>query len=251
MKYKKSLDSKQMYSDSPFGKFSYDRARSKKKFFNVLMNIKNKEYKKLYDIGCGQGYWFNIYEKLGFRKDNIVGLDQSRTSIKELKKKGYAVYEGDVLNLPFPNEVSDLTICNGVIHHTANSFKAFSELCRITKKRGGIIICVYNIWNPYFLFVYKLTFPLRYFYWNISKSIFTPTYIISYFLVQLLFLILFGRFQNKDTIKTLLMDQVFTPFAELFSQRKIKNYGSINNLTLLDEGLHTYCLMRYARFIKK
>jgi SAM-dependent methyltransferase len=250
LKSDKARNSKRMYTDYPYNKFGYDRTRLSSKFLDLLIDVKDKKNKNVYDIGCGGGYWFDVYEKQGFSKENIVGLDQSTSAVKIIKEKGYTVYEGDALNLPFADEVSDITICNGVIHHTVDSRKAFSELCRITKNGGEIMVSVYNIWHPYYFFVHKLSFPLRYAYWNITKSVFPPVYLLTYGIIQITSLLIYLRLQKHYDVKRLLMDEVFNPVVELFSLRKLKRYGVSSGLTFITGGYYFFNSMLYARFTK-
>jgi ubiquinone/menaquinone biosynthesis C-methylase UbiE len=249
--FEKQKNSKTMYTDSPQDYFSYDRLNyGYSVFLDPLMDIKEKENKKIYDIGCGGGYWFNLYKRYGFKKKNIVGLDQSATSVLSLKNKGYEVCEGNAIEMPFSDEVSDVTMSNGVIHHTVDSKKAFEELCRITKKHGEIFVGVYNIWHPYFFIVHKLTFPFRYIYWNISRSVYKPVYFAAYLALQAFSLLFLRRLLSKADVKRIVMDQIFTPVAELFSHGKLKKYGQECGVTMLSSGLYQMCFMRYARFRK-
>ena len=249
--FKKQRNSKEMYTDSPHDNFSYDRMNyGYSNFFEPLIDIKEKENNKIYDIGCGGGYWFSLYEKYGFKKQNIVGLDQSATAILAKKNKGFIVCQGNALEMPFPDEVSDVTISNGVIHHTVDSKKAFEELCRITKPNGKIFVGVYNIFHPYFFIIHKLTFPFRFIYWNISKSIFKPIYFCAYIVLQVYSLLFRRVLLNKVDVKRILLDQVFTPVAELFSHGKLLKYGKEFDVTIVASGFYHFFFMRYAVFRK-
>jgi SAM-dependent methyltransferase len=239
-----------MYTETPHADHGYERRRYSERFFDLLADIEGKEHRTIYDIGCSAGNWFYVYEEHGFKQENIVGLDQSTSAVEKAKKKGYTVHEGTVLDLPFPDEVADVTITHGVIHHTVDSQRAFEQLCRITKRGGWLLVSVYNVWSPFFLIVHRLTFPLRYVYWNITKSIYIPTFILTYPIVQIGILVLFGKFGTNIDVKRLLMDQVFVPAAETFSARKLRGYGQACGLTLVEEGVFHLGLMRYAKFKK-
>lgn len=250
--FDKSKNSKEMYTNFSFGQFQYDRMKFNQVFIRLFEDIKNKKQKRIYDIGCGRGYWFDLYQRMGFKKENITGIDQSTSAIKELKQKEYSAYEADALQLPFSDEVSDITVANGVIHHTVDPFKAFKELCRITKSGGGvIIITVYNLWHPYRILVHKLTFPLRYYYWNISKRISIPVFYIGGLGIQIIAILLLHRFLKKSVVKTMVMDEIFSPVAKLFSRRDMIKYGNSMNVTLMEEGLYSFGTMRYAKYKKQ
>ena len=51
---------------------------------------------------------------------------------------------GDNLKLKFKDNSSDITMSQGVIHHTLDMFKSLSELIRVTKKGGNILLLVYG-----------------------------------------------------------------------------------------------------------
>ena len=51
----------------------------------------------------------------------------------------------DIGRMPFlPNESFDYVSCDQVIHHTANPFKTFQELVRITRPKGELSVYVYR-----------------------------------------------------------------------------------------------------------
>ncbi len=112
------------------------------------MYFEYKDYcdKKLFDIGCGTGYWLDVYVRKGITKENITGVDLAPSNVEDLQKKGFKAVCGNVLNLDLNDNVSDLTMCNGVIHHTNDPFKAFNELVKIKKpgRKIQIGICPGN-----------------------------------------------------------------------------------------------------------
>ena len=240
---------REMYNDFPFGNFSYGKKREK--YESLLFKLLRESGKKhkLFDIGCGAGYWLNVYIREGIPKENITAVDLAPNNIENLKKKGFNAVCASVLCLPFENNVSDLTVCNGVIHHTEDPLKAFSELVRITKSGGYIYLKVYNIWNPYFYIVHRAMLPVRYFYWHISKKIFDWVYPLSAILFQPLALLAFGEFLDNETGKAILMDQVFTPRADLFSKGKILSYAKKYNCEVI-EFEYDRCFIMIGAVIK-
>jgi ubiquinone/menaquinone biosynthesis C-methylase UbiE len=151
---------KELYDDITFGHLSYDRARHNPLLFRFLGMIKPGE--RVFDIGCGAGYWMQVYVDYGVPKDCIVGVDISPTNVANLRKQGFHAEWGNVLELQLEDGVSDFTVCNGVIHHTNDPFRAFEELARITRPGGYIWLQVYNQWNPYYYIVHRAAYPLRY-----------------------------------------------------------------------------------------
>lgn len=217
----------EMYDDFRFRTFEWNRRKYHKPLFSFLSKIKQGH--RVYDIGCGSGYFLPIYSEVGITKEQITALDLSSTNIENLKKRGYNAICGNVLFLPFPDNVSDFTICNGVIHHTRHPFLAFKELVRITKPGGYIYLNVYNIWHPWFYIVHKATFFLRFIYWNWTKKIGDIAYQISKVIFQPVVFLYSGKFANDEDAKIAFMDQVFTPYAFLFSKSKLLSYAKSCN----------------------
>lgn len=98
------------------------------------------------DIGCGNG------KNMLYRKDvNFEGIDISSEFIKICTNKGLKVSEDDILNLKFSNNYFDNVICIAVIHHLKTieeRVKAISELLRIVKNNGKILIYVWAMEQP-------------------------------------------------------------------------------------------------------
>lgn len=95
------------------------------------------------DIGCGNG------KNMLYRKDcNNYGCDFSESLVKICLKKNLNVVIGDVLSIPYNDNIFDNTICIAVLHHlstTEKRKKAIQELIRVTKGGGKILILVWAL----------------------------------------------------------------------------------------------------------
>ena len=93
------------------------------------------------DIGCGNG------KNMLYRKDCInMGCDLSNNLVNICIQKNLNVVLGNILNIPYKNNIFDYTICIAVIHHLSSANKrkeAINELIRVTKKGGKILILVW------------------------------------------------------------------------------------------------------------
>lgn len=93
------------------------------------------------DIGCGNG------KNMLFRKDCInIGCDFSQNLVNLCKEKNLDVVLGNILDIPFQDNIFDYTICVAVIHHLSTKndrIRAIKELLRVTKIGGKIFILVW------------------------------------------------------------------------------------------------------------
>jgi len=93
------------------------------------------------DIGCGNGKNMLYKENIKFK-----GMDISEEFVKICLARNLDVIQGNILNIPFDNNIFDNTICIAVIHHLNNvsdRINAIGELIRITKIGGHILIYVW------------------------------------------------------------------------------------------------------------
>ena len=106
----------------------------------------NEQFKNkvVLDVGCGSGRWCVLAKQLGAKK--VIGVDSSKKNVRYNNKKfkNIKFVYGDNTNLKIENNFSDITISQGVIHHTIDVFKSLSELIRVTKKNGKILLLVYG-----------------------------------------------------------------------------------------------------------
>tara|TARA_B100000123_G_C25689546_1_gene410133 strand:- start:203 stop:1135 length:933 start_codon:yes stop_codon:yes gene_type:complete len=99
------------------------------------------------DVGCGSGRFCVLASSLQAKK--VYGIDSSKINIDYNKKKfkkftNIKFLFGDNVNLKIKRNFSDITISQGVIHHTVDMFKSLNELIRVTKKGGKILLLVYG-----------------------------------------------------------------------------------------------------------
>lgn len=113
---------------------------------SMLPNIKGK---KILMLGCGTGEESIILEEAGASRENIVGIDLSKESIK-LAKETYPNIEfivGDINNLPFEDNTFDFVYSSLTIHYSATPYIVYDNVYRILKKNG--------------LFLFSTVHPIR------------------------------------------------------------------------------------------
>ena len=93
------------------------------------------------DIGCGNG------KNMKYRPDiKFIGMDLCENFVDICKQSKLNVFHGNILSIPFESDYFDNVISIAVIHHLKTKderMKAISELIRITKPGGRILIYVW------------------------------------------------------------------------------------------------------------
>ena len=96
------------------------------------------------DGGCGHGALSYRLHLLGAKE--VVGVDLKPTPPKEIFEGIPSVkfVEASLIKLPLNDQSFDLVVSSGVIHHTINPEKCFSELSRVLKSGGTLTLGVYG-----------------------------------------------------------------------------------------------------------
>jgi len=121
--------------------------------WNYESELRNLFYKKIIsqsffpkngrilDVGCGIGGLFsNIADKDAYE---FYGIDFSEVAIENIQKRLKGVFvQGDVHNLPFEENFFDNVICMETLEHVDNVQKVLSEIKRVLKPLGRLLITV-------------------------------------------------------------------------------------------------------------
>ncbi|MEO0216720.1 MAG: class I SAM-dependent methyltransferase [candidate division WOR-3 bacterium] len=115
---------------------------------NFFKNINIKKVNKCLDIGCGVGWALTYLSTMKNSSDTLyVGIDISVKALRLAKthlKPSINVLVANGERLPFQDEYFDLVYSLGTIEHFKDPEQGLSEIVRVTKKTGQILLVVPN-----------------------------------------------------------------------------------------------------------
>lgn len=112
---------------------------------NIIKLLDKDRDAKVLDVGCGDGQKTSLFkEKISCNE--IIGADAVPERLKAAKKRGVKV---KLLNLekkwPFPKNHFDVIISNQVIEHIVDLDLFISEIYRVLKPSGYVVISTENL----------------------------------------------------------------------------------------------------------
>ncbi|MGC9003398.1 MAG: class I SAM-dependent methyltransferase [bacterium] len=104
----------------------------------VRSALKGVKIDKVLDVGCGTGGNLSLFN--GF----VVGVDVSMKalSLARRRKKDALLCLGQAENLPFKDNSFDLVLALDLLEHLPDDMKGLSEMHRVLKKGGSLLITV-------------------------------------------------------------------------------------------------------------
>lgn len=91
----------------------------------------------LLDLACGGGLLAPHLAGKGYRH---VGLDLSSTALRTAREHGVVPVRGDVLRLPFGDEVADVVVAGEILEHVIDLPRAVAEACRVLRPGGTLVV---------------------------------------------------------------------------------------------------------------
>jgi 2-polyprenyl-6-hydroxyphenyl methylase/3-demethylubiquinone-9 3-methyltransferase len=91
----------------------------------------------LLDLACGAGLLAPHLRGKGYRH---VGLDLSVPALGQAREHGVLTVQGDVMRLPFADEVADVVVAGEVLEHVPDLAATVAEACRVLRPGGTLVI---------------------------------------------------------------------------------------------------------------
>lgn len=102
------------------------------------------------DLGCGQGLSSYLLWQSGYK---VTGIDLSEQLISIARaryaRENIRFFVGDAEELKFADEEFDAVVSWALVEHLVHVEKAFSEMQRLVKKGGVVIIFASNMISPF------------------------------------------------------------------------------------------------------
>lgn len=110
--------------------------------------IEHAHQKQVLEIGCGTGL---VLERVAPVASRAVGVDLSAGMIARASARGLDVVRGSATALPFADASFDVAYSFKVLAHVPDIALALSEIVRVTRPGGVMLLEFYNPWSLRFV----------------------------------------------------------------------------------------------------
>jgi ubiquinone/menaquinone biosynthesis C-methylase UbiE len=111
------------------------------------------EGKRVLEIGCGRGGFSNYLAHKPAPPERVYGCDYSESALAIARQKYDSVRitwkAEDIMALSFEDNFFDIAVSCETIEHVPHSAKALSELFRVLKPGGKLVLTCPNYFNPF------------------------------------------------------------------------------------------------------
>jgi ubiquinone/menaquinone biosynthesis C-methylase UbiE len=156
-----SQDANRAYYDAFSVRYEDQRGRNDPGGYHELLDELETEFVARFatgldvlEVGCGTGL---LLDRIRRFARTVHGVDVSPAMLRRAAARGHDVREATATNLPFDDEVFDVTCSFKVLAHVRDVRTALSEMARVTKSGGFVIAEFYN--SRSLRFVAKRLFP--------------------------------------------------------------------------------------------
>ena len=126
---------KQLFQPSVLGIFTNPFFITRSKLFREIKKISPFIVGRVLDVGCGE----KPYQSL-FQSTEYIGLDVEVSGHDHANEQIDVYYDGKIF--PFTDQSFDSVICNQVLEHVATPEVTLSEMHRVLKPQGYVLLTV-------------------------------------------------------------------------------------------------------------
>lgn len=222
---------KLQFSSSVWSIFFNPMYISRKSLYNKILQLSNKLNGKLLDFGCGSKPYIDLFKNV----KEYIGVDIEVSGHDFHDKKADFFYDGK--KLPFNDEEFDSIFSSEVLEHVFNIDEILSELNRVLKKKGLMLITIPFVWDEHeqpYDFARYTTFGIKYLLekhgFRIVEIKKSSTYIEA--ITQMLIMYMYKNFLTKY--------KSFNIFIRLFLMVPLTLLGLIFSKILPNKGNDFY-----------
>lgn len=137
----KSYYKRQMFAPSWVGLFINPFYFARTGLHDAISDFAPNLSGDLLDIGCGSKPYHSL-----FTVNTYVGLE---LDTEASRKRGFADQFYDGAHFPFTNQSFDAALCNQVLEHVFNPDTFLSEIARVLKPGGKLLLTVPFVWDEH------------------------------------------------------------------------------------------------------
>lgn len=121
------------YDGRAYRSLIYPQRYWQQKRFKIITGMLDGQSDDILDVGCGSS---KIIQFL----PGAIGLDYNLSKLRYLRPCHSRLVHGSIFGLPFADESFETVICSQVIEHIPDTESAVSELLRVLKPGGRLIL---------------------------------------------------------------------------------------------------------------
>jgi demethylmenaquinone methyltransferase/2-methoxy-6-polyprenyl-1,4-benzoquinol methylase len=109
----------------------------------IIRHLKPKKHHRVLDLGGGTGHLARLIAPL---VDRVSVLDSSEKMLRQAARYPHLdLCHARAQEIPYPDNYFDAIICTDALHHIKDIDKAVSEITRVLKKNGKIVVLEFHI----------------------------------------------------------------------------------------------------------
>ncbi len=210
----------------------------------------------LVEVGSGKGAIARTFKE--YRGLTPFCVDLAYGSLRHVRAEPLHAdgVLGSNLCVPLADAVADMVVSYGVIHHTPDPLRCFSELARILKPGGKLLLNVYNWENLYRSLYYFLSPPLKSARHMLGRrlgdrvlkfTVFPPYYLALWSVLG----IVQGNWQPPgfDEAYEQFGDFFLTPIARFYHAGELRTLGEAFGLKVLEQTTGGWPGNGFAHFV--
>ncbi|MCL1887361.1 MAG: class I SAM-dependent methyltransferase [Kiritimatiellaeota bacterium] len=96
----------------------------------------------LLDVAGGTGW---MASRFASRFQRVTVLDASEGMLRVARRRNLEAVHGSALDMPFSDAAFDVVLCTDALHHIKNAKRAVTEMARVVKPGGVVLIQEFHI----------------------------------------------------------------------------------------------------------